>query len=149
MQKDRLNGYHKGKYYIDGKEIAIKDNVKKIFEDSKREEEKLRKRDSRAGLFLFQDIDTSERLFMDILEDTNCNIEEEMIEKEFKQEIKIILSSLNKDELHLLKLLIEKELTEREISKIIGVSNSTLNYRKKKLLNKLKKLFNNLISFVI
>ena len=94
MQKDRLNGYHKGKYYIDGKEIAIKDNVKKIFEDSKREEEKLRKRDSRAGLFLFQDIDTSERLFMDILEDTNCNIEEEMIEKEFKQEIKIILSSL-------------------------------------------------------
>ena len=149
MQKDRLNWYHKGKYYIDGKEIAIKDNVKKIFEDSKREEEKLRKRDSRAGLFLFQDIDTSERLFMDILEDTNCNIEEEMIEKEFKQEIKIILSSLNKDELHLLKLLIEKELTEREISKIIGVSNSTLNYRKKKLLNKLKKLFNNLISFVI
>lgn len=149
MQKDRLNGYIKGKYYIDGKEIPIKDDVKKIFEDSKREEEKLRKRDSRAGLFLFQDIDTNERLFMDILQDTKCDIEEEIIEKEFKEEIRIILSSLNKDELHLLKLLIEKELTEREISKIIGVSNSTLNYRKKKLLNKLKKLFNNLISFVI
>lgn len=86
---------------------------------------------------------------MNILENTKCNIEEEVIEKEFKEEIKAILSKLNKDELNLLKLLIEKELTEREISKIIGVSNSTLNYRKKKLLDKLKKLINNLISFVI
>ena len=72
MQRERLNGHIKGKYYIDGKEIPIKDDVKKIFEDSKREEEKLRKRDLRAGLFLFQDIDTNKRLFMDILGDTKC-----------------------------------------------------------------------------
>ncbi|NMA84951.1 MAG: sigma-70 family RNA polymerase sigma factor [Epulopiscium sp.] len=149
MYKDTRNGYYQGKYYIDGKEIELSDEIKEVFEEARKEEDKLLRRDRRAGLFRFDDYSTSEYRFIDSIADNEQNVENMILTNEKNFEIKKTLSSLDEEELVLLKLFVEKELTEREISKIIGVSHSTINYRKQKLKDKLRKLLSKLRNFTI
>ncbi len=53
-----------------------------------------------------------------------------------------VLEQLAEEELALVKALFYEELSEREYAKSIGVSQKTVNRRREKILNKLRKLMN-------
>lgn len=144
MNFKKKNGYYNGKYYIDDKEVYLEPEIKEIFEEAKREEEKLLRRDKRYGLFRFEDYDQEKYNFIDSIADEGSDVEEILINEEKRLAVKQSLSSLDSDELNLIKLLIEKELTEREIAKILNTSHSTINYRKNKIFKKLREILQNL-----
>ena len=58
----------------------------------------------------------------------------------------LLLWKIEKEELRLIKLLIEKELTEREIGKILGISQVAVNKIKHKVFDKLRTLLKDLMT---
>ena len=83
--------------------------------------------------------------FIERIEDKSENTEDTILEKEKAGQVRDSMENLSKDELTLLKLLIEKELTEREIGRILGISQVAVNRRKHKIFDKLRKILNDLL----
>ncbi len=69
---------------------------------------------------------------------SNIDIEQEVMDHLRDEALKEALSKLSKEERELIHLLFFDECTEREAASKIGVSQKTINNRKKKILEKLK-----------
>lgn len=70
--------------------------------------------------------------------DERVNVEEEIVHKLLLDKLKNAVSKLSAEELLLIDLLYSKLKTEREISKITGIPQRTICYRKKKIIERLK-----------
>lgn len=154
MNTNNKNGYYHGKYYIDGKEVELPDDIKKIFEEARKAEQRILRQERRYGVYTSsnymlkskeQDWSSKED-YIESLEDKTSNIEEKILKNEEILMVKESFSELDKEELRLIKLLIEQELTEREIGKILGISQVAVNKRKHKVFDKLRTLLKGLMT---
>lgn len=75
---------------------------------------------------------------LDTIEDSAANIEEIVADKLLLEELFRVLDDLDPDSRQICEL-IRQGKTEREIAAEFGVRQSTLNYRKNKLMDKLRK----------
>lgn len=80
-----------------------------------------------------------------MIEDQTTNVEETAVEHMEMQELRQFIAKLDEREQCVLYelYLSDNPISERELSRRMGVSQKTLNYRKKKILEKLKKLWLN------
>ena len=153
MNHKRKNGYHDGKYYINDTEIELSQEVKEVFEEARKTEERLLRQERRYGVHSSSHYLPKNELtkgtpkddFIERIEDKSENTEDTILEKEKAGQVRDSMENLSKDELTLLKLLIEKELTEREIGRILGISQVAVNRRKHKIFDKLRKILNDLL----
>lgn len=154
MNTNNKNGYYHGKYYIDGKEVELPNDIKKIFEEARKAEQRILRQERRYGVYTSsnymlkskeQDWSSKED-YIESLEDKTSNIEEKILKNEEILMVKESFSELDKEELRLIKLLIEQELTEREIGKILGISQVAVNKRKHKVFEKLRTLLKDLMT---
>lgn len=76
----------------------------------------------------------------DILADTNVDVELEVERIEEIEQLKKALLRLNDEDYNLIKALFFNEKTVREYAEIKGIPYSTIQYKKKVVLKKLKKL---------
>ena len=79
----------------------------------------------------------------EILEDKRQNLDEALISKEEKAILKTALKSLTVEERRVICLLylVEQRLTERQVAKLLGISQKNVNTRKKKILAKIESFF--------
>ena len=80
----------------------------------------------------------SKLTLLDTIEDSAPNIVDIMADKLMLQELFKVLEELDPDSRHICELICQGK-TEREIAAEFGVRQSTLNYRKNKLMDKLRK----------
>ena len=73
-------------------------------------------------------------------QDILVDVEEIVINKMLLEKLRVCISQLSPKELYLIENLIYKEKSEREVAKTLGIAQQNINYHKKKLLKKLKKL---------
>ena len=79
----------------------------------------------------------------DVVADPNCNVEFEITRKSEIEQLKNALLELTEDEYKIIKALFYEEETVRKYAEKIGIPYSTVQYRKKQILNKLKKFIKN------
>ena len=79
----------------------------------------------------------------DVVADPNCNVEFEVTRKSEIEQLKNALLELTEDEYKIIKALFYEEETIRKYAEKIGIPYSTVQYRKKQILNKLKKFIKN------
>ena len=157
MLIDKKNGYYNRKYYIDGKEIPLSDDIKEIFEETRKLEHRIIRQERRykVGRPFNYVVKTNGKVNFDSgidiedIPDNSQNVEEMVSKDEEILKIRKALGELEKDELELIRLLIDKELTEREISNIMGISQVSVNKRKHKGFGKLRNLLKDLIISIL
>ena len=79
----------------------------------------------------------------DVVADPNCNVEFEITRKLEIEQLKKALLELSEDEYKIIKALFYEEKTVRKYAEKIGIPYSNVQYRKKQILNKLKKFIKN------
>lgn len=77
---------------------------------------------------------------IETIEDTTTKTDELFFKKELYEKLRKAMDSLNEEEFDLIVALfcLEEPMTEREYAKKIGVTQATVNYRKKQILEKMK-----------
>ena len=76
----------------------------------------------------------------DFIRDDNIDIENDIERKNELEKLKNALLQLNNDEYKLIKALFFEEKSVREYAEIIDIPYSTIQYKKAKILKKLKKI---------
>ena len=76
----------------------------------------------------------------DFIRDNNIDIENDIEKKIELEKLKNALLQLNKDEYKLIKALFFEQKSVREYAETIDIPYSTIQYKKKKILKKLKKI---------
>ena len=99
----------------------------------------LRKLDSAHHLLSIEAFENDDNI-VDAITDEAANIEETVAHRMILNKLRASLTLLSKDEQELLNAIFFRGLSEREWSSILGISQSTVNYRKRKILTKLRKL---------
>lgn len=148
MNTNNRNGYYHGKYYIDGKEVELSEEVREVFEEARKAEQRILRQERRYGVYASSDYmskdqgldGSSQEDYIERLEDKSFNLEEKVLKNEEILKVKESFSDLDNEELELIKLLIEQELTEREIGKLLGISQVAVNKRKHKIFDKLRSI---------
>lgn len=100
----------------------------------------LQKLDLKNGLLSYDAFDTADDNGQDILIDTTQDIAEIAEKNILTDKLSKCLLLLTKEEQELIYALFYRELTEQEFSSETGIPQQTINYRKLKILKKLKKL---------
>lgn len=75
---------------------------------------------------------------VNFIADPNVNVEEEVVHRIMLDKLRVALNKLSSEELMLIDLLFTQLKSEREISKLTGIPQKSVNNRKKKLLEKLR-----------
>ena len=75
---------------------------------------------------------------VNFIADPNVNVEEEVVHRIMLDKLRNALDKLSSEELMLIDLLYTQLKSEREISKLTGIPQKTVNNKKKKLLEKLR-----------
>ena len=133
------------KYYwkMDGKIYEVS---KELHDEFRREHDRhtyLRKQEEGVIITSIEAISNIEFGGAEIISDPSVNVEEEAINNVMIEKLHRGLSTLSDDELFLIEHLIYQEISERELSKRTGIPQKTINDRKQKVLEKLKKFLEN------
>ena len=75
---------------------------------------------------------------VNFIADPNVNVEEEVVHRIMLDKLRVALNKLSSEELMLIDLLFTQLKSEREISKLTGIPQKSVNNKKKKLLEKLR-----------
>lgn len=83
-----------------------------------------------------------EELLIDTIRDNDISIEERVVNKEMLEKLREAVNLLSADEMIIIQTLYysERVVTEGEAGKILGMSQQTLHYRKKKIFSKIAKI---------
>jgi RNA polymerase sigma factor (sigma-70 family) len=95
---------------------------------------------SRAGAFSYNALDTDEMNGEDIIPDPSPPLADAIADKLMLEALRIGLDKLSEDERALIEALYFEGKSERELARESGIPDMTLNYRKRKILAKLKTL---------
>ena len=105
------------------------------------EQKKYRKRQTRNLKFIsINNIENDDVRGKDILVDESCNIEFEVEKKMEIERLRNALLKLTEEEYKLIKALFYDEKTVREYAEIKGIPFASIQYKKKLILEKLKKI---------
>ena len=142
--KNRQKRYitYKNKKFIPVQECLLEvslDKYKEFYQDIEHNKyiRKLKKKYKVFSIEKLQDEDFDGK---DVLRDTNVDIELDIERREEIEQLKKALLELNTEDYNLIKALFFDEKTVREYAEIKGIPYSTIQYKKKIVLEKLKKL---------
>lgn len=142
--QDRQKRYitYKNKKFIPVHECLLEvslDKYKEFYQDIEHNKyiRKLKKKYKVFSIEKLQDEDFDGK---DVLRDTNVDIELDIERREEIEQLKKALLELNTEDYNLIKALFFDEKTVREYAEIKGIPYSTIQYKKKIVLEKLKKL---------
>ena len=97
----------------------------------------------RAGQVSLNTLDTDELDGTSIVEDTSEPIEEKILRKLMIEKLPEAIEVLSEEEKELIEMLYFERMTERQITTVTGVPQTTINYRRKRILKKLSDFFEN------
>ena len=129
------------RYYIpvDGKYYETTKEVYEVYYQMDRRERYLEERDLNKGVTNFCDIDNGDYSAEEILSDKDTDIEEEVINKILMKTVLEAISILDEEEKWLIQELFFCGKSQRQLAKECGIPLMTLNCRKQKIIEKIKK----------
>ena len=144
-QEERANYY----LYIDGQAVPVSEQVYRAYQHYERKEEyfsydlKTEKFQKETATFLPNREDSYERLLEKARQfaASGMSVEEQAVSSVWLEEL---LQCLSADERVILHKLYFEDKSERNVSIELGISKTALHHRKVKLLQKLKKLLENM-----
>ena len=133
------------KYYIHIPGTIVEVS-KEIYEEYYHLDRKLRtleEKDQRHGLIHYNNFDTDDSLGEEIITEwTAESVEETVIRNLMIANLRVHLAKLPVIERDLIHAIFYDQISEADIGKRLGISQKAVNKRKKKILQKLQKLFN-------
>ena len=121
--------------------IEVKKEVYLLHHQTKRRALYLEERDLANGVVYYNDMDTEETTGEDAIPDkTSPPVDEAVVQKIMIEKLNESLVLLNQAERDLIKALFYDGFSEREWASTTGIPQKTINDRKQRILNKLKKL---------
>ncbi len=121
--------------------IEVKKEVYLLHHQTKRRALYLEERDLANGVVYYNDMDTEETTGEDAIPDkTSPSVDEAVVQKIMIEKLNESLVLLNQAERDLIKALFYDGFSEREWAATTGIPQKTINDRKQRILNKLKKL---------
>ena len=121
--------------------IEVKKEVYLLHHQTKRRALYLEERDLINGVVYYNDMDTEETTGEDTIPDkTSPSVDEAVVQKIMIEKLNESLVLLNQAERDLIKALFYDGFSEREWATTTGIPQKTINDRKQRILNKLKKL---------
>ena len=127
---------------INGNDVEVNELVYKELYADKIYEDSVERGKSRNKIISYDKWDTERAKGSDFIQDISLNIEDEVIKNIELLNILSILSQVDKD--NIIFNIFILGYTETELARIIGVSQVTINKKKNKILNYLRKVFKNL-----
>lgn len=122
--------------------VEVSSEVYTAFYQMKRHEKYLIESDMKQGVMLYSNLDTDDYTGENLIIDKSQNIEETVMNKLIYDKLKDVLKKLNSDELKIINGIFFNNKSERQLSKDMGIPQRTINYRKQRILDKLKNLLN-------
>ena len=130
--------------WIDKTPVPVTESVYREYWRGIRKERYFSESDMHNKTFYYNALDTEETNGSDIFcDEASLPVEDKAIENLEISRLKTVLNELSKEEYELIYRLYFNGESLRAVSKEKGISLSTLHYRHKKILKKLKKLIEN------
>ena len=107
---------------------------------SERRQRYIREVSARIGIVSYNALDSEDMLGEDILKDMFTNVEKQVITNMLLDKLREALLSLESEEHLIIRLIYFEGQTERQCAEVIGVNNVNLHRKKKRILEKLKKM---------
>lgn len=133
----------KGRYFIDMDNFMIEANKEQYIEWRREKDHSDYLREQEEGhsvLSIYSDLSAETRNGEEIIPDTNTNVEAEALRAVEYSVLRTALGALDEKSYRLISALYssEKEISERALATEMGLPQSTVNKRKKKILKNLK-----------
>lgn len=123
--------------------VPVTEEVYLTYYRMRRRELHLQEKDAKHGVFFYSALDTSETNGEDAIPDLiSPRVEDIVVDKLMAQRLHECIGKLTEQEQELIYALYFQGKSEPMLSVEIGISQQLINYRKQKILLKLKKLFN-------
>lgn len=120
--------------------VEVSSEIYTVFYQMKRHEKYLLEAEVKQGVMLYSNLDTDNYSGENLIIDKSQNIEKEVIDKIMYSKLREALKALDSDELKIIKGIFFSNKSERQLSKDMGIPQRTINYKKQKVLSKLKSL---------
>ena len=120
--------------------LELPEEIYKTMNREKSRMEYLNQLSTKFGEFSYDSLTTEEMEGSLVLKDKNFVVEEIVEEKLLKERLYFALKHLSEEELRMINALYFVNMTESEFAKLEGISQVAVNKRKKKVLEKLKKI---------
>jgi len=124
---------------VDGKYYETTKEVYEVYYQMDRRERYLEERDLNKGVINFCDIDNEDYSAEEILSDKDTDIEEEVINSILIKTVLEAIMTLDEEEKWLIQELFFCGKSQRQLAKECGIPLMTLNCRKQKIIEKIKK----------
>lgn len=131
------------KYYIrvPNTVVEVSEEIYQEYHKIERYLQTLMEKDMRNGKVSYSDLDTDELLGEEIVPDrVALGVEETVVLKIMSEKLHECLNTLPKHEKEMINAIYFEGLSERQLSAIIGLPQKTINNRKLKILNKLRRM---------
>ena len=120
--------------------ITVAKEVHEADEELRRQLRTQKDSDKDHGLLHFDSFDTNERLGVDILVDPLAeSIEDRALSRVMSEKLHRAIAKLTPEEQEIITAIYFEGKTERQTAEQIRIPQTTVNYRKRKILKKLKK----------
>ena len=123
--------------------VPVTEEVYLTYYRMRRRELHLQEKDAKHGVFFYSDLDTSETNGEDAIPDLiSPRVEDIVVDKLMAKRLHDCIKQLTDKEQEIIDGLFFQEKSESMMAAEIGISQQLVNYRKQKILIKLKKLLN-------
>ena len=133
-----MKGKHTTK--INGYLIDVTEEYHKKYRPEESRHTYLKKQEKNVEIVSLEGLAKDEIRGMDVVADPNVNVEEEVIKKVLLSKLAEAKEHLSGDERLLIDLFYDEEKTQDEISMITGIPQTTVSYRLKKVIEKLREI---------
>lgn len=137
------------RYYIpvNGTLVEVEEAVYRAYYKMERRERYLEERDKENGVLSYNALDGGGTVGEEILEDTSDSMENLVLAKELSEHLHRCIDMLPKAERELIEALYFDGLTEKAYASRVQMSQSAVSRKQKKILSKMKMLWNLLERF--
>lgn len=126
---------------VEDKLIPVERSLYSEYYSMRRREKYLDERDRKNKLCSYNCLGEKELSGEEVLKDFEADTEEKYTMKAMSRRLYEVLALLKLDELVVIYQVYFCEKTEREVAVLLGISKSSVHYRKRKILNKLRELY--------
>ena len=133
---------HQFNIYINGQVVEVTAEVYKTYHSMKAYEQYLERKDKINGKILYSELDTAEILGEEMIRSNQISkpVEQAVMDKFQKERLYIAISKLSNNEKAVIRGLYFEEKSQWELSYETGIPQTTISYRVKQALKKLRKI---------
>lgn len=126
---------------VQGALVSVSSEVYQACHQTKRYTKTLYEKDQRNGLVSYDSMDTDDVLGEEMIPDqVSEGVEDQAVSRIMKEKLHECITLLSEEEQALIRTLFFEESTERELAQALGISQKAVNKRKKKAIEKLRRL---------